>query len=50
MDAERDFSMSEIELPKMQRNRRYNRRPNQTVPEYVDWKDVDFLKRFIPER
>jgi small subunit ribosomal protein S18 len=20
------------------------------VPDYVDWKDVDYLKRFIPER
>lgn len=50
MDAEKDFKMSEIELPKFERNRRSNRRPNQTVPEYVDWKDVDFLKRFIPER
>jgi small subunit ribosomal protein S18 len=26
------------------------RRPRQVVPEYVDWKDIDFLKRFIPER
>lgn len=26
------------------------RRPLQNVPEYVDWKDVDYLKRFIPER
>jgi small subunit ribosomal protein S18 len=26
------------------------RRPRQVVPDYVDWKDVDFLKRFIPER
>lgn len=26
------------------------RRPQQSVPEYVDWKDIDFLKRFIPER
>jgi small subunit ribosomal protein S18 len=26
------------------------RRQNQTVPDYVDWKDVDYLKRFIPER
>jgi small subunit ribosomal protein S18 len=50
MDAEKDFTMSEVELPKFPRNRRYNRRPNQTVPEYVDWKDVDYLKRFIPER
>lgn len=33
------------------RPRRYQRRrPRQLVPEYVDWKDVDFLGQFIPER
>ena len=33
------------------RPRRYQRRrPRQVVPEYVDWKDVDYLKQFIPER
>ena len=26
------------------------RRQNQIVPDYIDWKDVDYLKRFIPER
>jgi small subunit ribosomal protein S18 len=26
------------------------RRQNQAVPDYVDWKDIDYLKRFIPER
>ena len=26
------------------------RRPRRVVPEYVDWKDVDYLKGFIPER
>jgi small subunit ribosomal protein S18 len=26
------------------------RRPRQVVPDYVDWKDIEFLKRFIPER
>ncbi|MBA2494023.1 MAG: 30S ribosomal protein S18 [Acidobacteria bacterium] len=31
--------------------RRYQRRrQSQFVPDYIDWKDVDFLKRFIPER
>lgn len=31
--------------------RRYQRRRQSTmVPDYVDWKDVDFLRRFIPER
>ena len=26
------------------------RRQSQFVPDYIDWKDVDFLRRFIPER
>jgi small subunit ribosomal protein S18 len=31
--------------------RRYQRRrPRQIIPDYVDWKDVDFLKKFVPER
>ena len=32
--------------------RRYNNRRRQTmlVPDYIDWKDVDYLNRFIPER
>lgn len=31
--------------------RRYQRRRQSTfIPDYVDWKDVEFLRRFIPER
>lgn len=31
--------------------RRYQRRrQSMYVPDYVDWKDVDYLSRFIPER
>jgi small subunit ribosomal protein S18 len=26
------------------------RRQGQFVPDYVDWKDIDYLRRFIPER
>lgn len=26
------------------------RRPRQVIPDYIDWKDVDYLKQFIPER
>lgn len=26
------------------------RRQSQIVPDYIDWKDIDYLKRFIPER
>lgn len=37
-----------------QRNRNYRRfnrrRQIQTVPAYIDWKDTDYLSRFIPER
>ena len=33
------------------RPRRYQRRrPRQVVPDYVDWKDVDYLRQFVPER
>ena len=31
--------------------RRYQRRrPRQVVPDYLDWKDVDLLRQFVPER
>jgi small subunit ribosomal protein S18 len=26
------------------------RRPRQLVPDYLDWKDVDLLRQFVPER
>jgi len=26
------------------------RRPRQVVPDYIDWKDIDYLKQYIPER
>ena len=33
------------------RPRRYQRRrPKQMVPDYIDWKDVDYLREFVPER
>jgi len=32
-----------------QRQRR-RRRTRRTVPDYIDWKDIDFLKQFVPER
>ena len=39
------------ELKNERMPRRFQRRrQGQNVPDYVDWKDVDFLKRFIPER
>ncbi len=38
--------------PKAERmpRRFQRRRQGQFVPDYIDWKDVDYLKRFVPER
>lgn len=57
MERENDFNDNELnldvsidqEIEKMPR-RFQRRRPRQLVPDYIDWKDVDFLRRFIPER
>lgn len=46
---EREFSGDDNFGDKMPR-RYQRRRPRQVVPDYVDWKDVDFLRQFIPER
>lgn len=46
---ERDIIASEDVIG--DRPRRYQRRrPRQVVPDYVDWKDVDYLRQFVPER
>ncbi len=48
-DDSRDRSASRSKPRKsFRRYNRYNQR--QVVPAYVDWKDVDYLSRFIPER
>lgn len=58
MDEEKEFVDTELVdldaeieqgIEKMPR-RFQRRRPQQLVPDYIDWKDVEFLKRFIPER
>lgn len=44
-------SSSDYRQQRSSRNfRRYNRQQRQTVPAYIDWKDVDYLARFVPER
>lgn len=44
-----DLSGSEQKL--QSQPRRYQRRRQSTfVPDYIDWKDVEFLRRFTPER
>lgn len=55
MDAERDFDLNQSEAGDGQRMekgaRRFpRRRQRQNLPDYIDWKDTDFLRRFIPER
>ncbi len=42
-------NVSELKNERMPR-RFQRRRQRHFVPDYVDWKDVDFLRRFIPER
>jgi small subunit ribosomal protein S18 len=47
--TDRDMNLDEEVIG--DRPRRYQRRrPRQVVPDYVDWKDVDFLRQFVPER
>lgn len=56
MDAERDFSTGnsggEGEGQRFDKapRRFQRRRQRQSLPDYIDWKDTDFLKRFVPER
>ncbi len=54
MDADRDFGNNNSDND----NQRYDkgprrfqrRRQRQSLPDYIDWKDTDFLRRFVPER
>lgn len=54
MDAERNFTPNDNENDGQRMDkgaRRYpRRRQRQSLPDYIDWKDVDFLRRFVPER
>jgi small subunit ribosomal protein S18 len=47
---EKDLDLSE-DISGGKIPRRYPRRRSQyQIPEYLDWKDVELLKQFIPER
>jgi small subunit ribosomal protein S18 len=49
--AEREMpAMGEEQFADKMPRRYQRRRPRQVIPDYVDWKDVDFLRQFIPER
>lgn len=47
---EREMTMGDEQFADKMPRRYQRRRPRQVVPDYVDWKDVDFLRQFIPER
>lgn len=47
---ERDMAMGDEQFADKMPRRYQRRRPRQVIPDYVDWKDIDFLRQFIPER
>jgi small subunit ribosomal protein S18 len=47
---EREFVTGDEQFIEKMPRRYQRRRPRNVVPDYIDWKDVDFLKNFIPER
>jgi small subunit ribosomal protein S18 len=55
MDADKEINMSDVDLTEVQKfdkpQRRFQRRrQRERVPAYIDWKDTDYLKKFVPER
>lgn len=54
MDGERNFGANEGDAggDRMEKGARrfQRRRQRQSLPDYIDWKDTDFLRRFVPER
>ena len=55
MDADKDLDMAEVDLSDVQKfdkapRRFQRRRQKERVPAYIDWKDTDYLKKFVPER
>lgn len=52
MDADKDFAAGNMDDQRIDKGpRRFQRRrQRQSLPDYIDWKDTDFLRRFVPER
>lgn len=48
--VEQDIDTGDEQFNEKMPRRYQRRRPRQVIPDYVDWKDVDFLRQFIPER
>ncbi len=50
-DQDRQFEGSNDRMRGDRGPRRFvRRRQKMMVPEYIDWKDTDYLRRFVPER
>ncbi|MCW5958728.1 MAG: 30S ribosomal protein S18 [Pyrinomonadaceae bacterium] len=49
-DEKKVFDSDDDEKSPRPQRRYQRRRQTMFVPDYIDWKDVDFLRRFIPER
>ncbi len=47
---DRDLGVGEDVIGDRPRRPFQRRRPRQLLPDYVDWKNVDFLREFVPER
>ena len=47
---DRDMMVDEDVIGDRPRRTLQRRRPRQMVPDYLDWKDVDLLRQFVPER
>ena len=47
---DRDMMVDEDVIGDRPRRTFQRRRPRQMVPDYLDWKDVDLLRQFVPER
>jgi len=50
VDEVKDIDLGDEQKIDRAPRRFQRRRQGQFVPDYVDWKDIDYLKRFIPER
>ena len=50
VDEIKDIDLGDEQKVERMPRRFQRRRQGQFVPDYVDWKDIDYLKRFIPER
>ncbi len=55
MDADKDIQMTDVDLTEVQKfdkgpRRFQRRRQRERIPPYIDWKDTDYLRKFVPER